>query len=127
MIMGLLDWLRQAGKRQAPFPAISCAEASARSAAGQITLIDVRTDAEWSSSGVPPKAHRKTLQDADFTDYLHLVSKQSEALPIAFFCLSGARSATAARAAREAGIGEVLIVSGGLEEWRKADLPLDKA
>lgn len=125
--MGLLDWLKQAGKRQAPFPAISCAEASAQSAAGQIILIDVRTDAEWSNSGVPPKAHRKTLQDADFADYLQRVRKQFKGLPIAFFCLSGARSAKAARAAREAGIDDVLIVSGGLEEWRKAALLLDEA
>lgn len=123
--MGLLKFLGLGGKSSETFPAINCAQAFQELNDNALVLIDVRTPGEWADTGVPAKAKCKTLQDRDFADYVKSCRTAAKHLPIAFFCLSGARSSKAAELARKAGVENIQIVRGGVEAWRKAGLPLE--
>ncbi len=113
--MGLLDWLR--GR---PAPRISPNEAFARLSGGSdhTVLLDVRQPAEY-GSGVAPGALLIPLTQ---------LGKRLDELPrggqILCICASGHRSPLAARRLSRAGF-EVLDVSGGMNAWRAAGLPVE--
>jgi rhodanese-related sulfurtransferase len=90
-------------------------------------LVDVRTRAEWSWVGVPDltalgkrvvtvewSRWPDGVQNPDFLDELKAAGVR-EGAPVAFLCRSGQRSAGAARAATEAGIGPSYNVLDGFE------------
>jgi hydroxyacylglutathione hydrolase len=81
--------------------------------AGDATLIDVRTAAEWSEGHIPGAVH---VPLAGLTSRL---SELRERQPIVAYCQSGARSTVAASVLRVAGIDEVSTVDGGLDEWSR--------
>lgn len=123
--MALLDFLGFGGKSAEDFPAIDCAQALKGAQDKTLIVIDVRTPAEWADTGVPANAKCKMLQAPDFADYVRSCRDAAPNLPIALFCLSGARSLKAAKAARKAGLDNLHIVRGGVDAWRKAGLPLE--
>lgn len=114
--MGLLDWLK--GR---PASRISPNEAFARLSGGseRIVLLDVRQPAEY-GSGVAPGALLIPLTQ---------LGKRLDELPrgrqILCICASGHRSPLAARRLSRAGF-EVLDVSGGMNSWRAAGLPVQE-
>lgn len=90
-------------------------------------LCDVRTDAEWSFVGVPdlsglgkqpvliPWQLYPTMQvNATFSEHLRHAGL-TESSHIYFICRSGARSRSAAEAARAAGFSHVYNVAFGFE------------
>lgn len=89
-------------------------------------LIDVRTPEEWQFVGVPdlsPIGQRiytiswqflGGLVNGRFADELKSAGIESSQ-PLYFICRSGARSASAALAARQAGFGTVFNVASGFE------------
>lgn len=114
--MGFLDWLR--GR---PAPRISPREAHARLSNGgdHTVLLDVRQPAEY-GSGVAPGA---------LTIPLTQLGKRLDEVPrgrqILCICASGHRSPLAARRLSRAGF-DVLDVSGGMQAWRAAGLPVEE-
>ena len=110
-------------------------------------LVDVRTRAEWSYVGHPDLAQigkpviflewqrfpDGTL-NGGFVEQLRAAGVR-EGVPVFFLCRSGVRSAAAARAATEAGLGPAYNVSDGFEGslggdghrdvagWKAAGLP----
>lgn len=109
-----------------PVQRLSVREAHDRLAAGDITLIDVRTPEEWRQTGVAPGAKRITLQDKDFLKQVMLAVGGFDA-PVAFICRSGQRSGQAAAQARAVGFTQVYNVVGGMEGpdgWLAARLPV---
>ena len=50
----------------------------------------------------------------------------NKALPLLLICPSGARAGRAAGLLRKAGYEKALAVTGGLNAWREAGLPVDK-
>lgn len=109
-----------------PVQRLSAREAHEKQRAGEITLIDVRTPAEWRQTGVPDGAGRTTLQDTDFLKQVMLQAGGFEA-PVAFICRSGQRSGQAAAQARAVGFTQVYNVVGGVEGpqgWLAERLPV---
>ena len=110
-------------------------------------LVDVRTRAEWSYVGQPDLA--RIGKRVIFLEWQHFpdgtlngafVQQLREAglvegVPVYFLCRSGARSASAAKAAAAAGLGPAYNVSDGFEGhlgpdghrtvsgWKAAGLP----
>jgi hydroxyacylglutathione hydrolase len=85
---------------------------------GDVILIDVRGDTEWDEKHIE-QAKRCFLSDlpkklAEFNGDCTLV----------FQCRSGGRSAIAASLAQAAGIDKVMNMTGGIQAWIKADLPI---
>jgi rhodanese-related sulfurtransferase len=115
--VGLLDWLL--GR---PAARITPQEAHARLSAGgdHYLLLDVRQPAEH-SSGVAPGALLIPL--TQLGKRLGEVPRGRQVLCI---CASGHRSPLAARRLSRAGY-EVLDVTGGMNAWRAAGLPLQEA
>lgn len=103
-------------------------------------LVDVRTEAEWRTVGIPDGsgAGKQTVllpwqfspaePNLDFVQGLRQAGLAPEHR-IYFICRSGARSAAAAEAARAAGYSEVFNVASGFEGgrfsagWKAKGLP----
>ena len=115
-------------------------------------LIDVRTQAEWSFSGVPSLASiGKTLKTISWKHYPNFnlnerfveqleAAVPDKATPLYFLCKTGGRSADAAIAATSAGYLQCFNVEGGFEGdinsnhqrgqvngWKAARLPWQQA
>jgi len=83
------------------------------------TILDVRTPDEFS------KGHLINAKNMDWraADFASNVSKLDKSSPIYVYCLSGGRSASAAKKMREIGFKEVYELDGGIMKWRGANLP----
>ena len=85
-------------------------ELAGRRDAGDIQVIDVRTDDEWADGHLEGSRHIE----------LNEVSAAAESIdrdsPIVFVCAVGNRSTMAAQAFRTAGF-EAYSLAGGLEAW----------
>jgi rhodanese-related sulfurtransferase len=97
--------------------AIDVYEASRRQAAGAL-LIDVREPAEW-QQGHAPEA--KLVPLGSIVSHVSEIPRDAEVLLI---CRSGNRSGTAQRQLRQLGYERVCNVSGGMNVWASAGLPV---
>ncbi len=94
--------------------------AAAGKVAKGIPLIDIRSPHEW-LGGVASGAVK--LSQDELPAALGRYAADTELLLI---CQTGQRSQRAAAALRKSGYRNVCNVAGGLDAWRKADLPLDR-
>lgn len=83
------------------------------------TVLDVRTPEEY-SKGHLANAKNINWKDNDFTNSVEQLDKSK---PVFVYCLSGMRSASAAKKMREMGFKEVYELDGGMMKWRAANLP----
>lgn len=87
-----------------------------------LVILDVRTPQEYR------QGHLAGARNMDF--FGAGFEREAEALPkdapVLLYCKSGRRSAAAAEALAETGHGRVLNLSGGVEGWKKAGLPLER-
>jgi rhodanese-related sulfurtransferase len=86
-------------------------------------VLDVRTSNEYNQN------HLKGAFLADWTNrpqFVERVSALDKAKPVYTYCLSGARSAAAAKWLRENGY-IVYNMSGGIAAWKQAGKPLEEA
>ena len=79
------------------------------------TLVDVRSADERAREHIPGSRHASPAHGTDVTN---------ASAPIIFHCRSGMRTAANAARLKEAANGEAYILSGGLEAWKKAGLPV---
>ncbi len=93
------------------FKNISVADLQAMLAAGGITLIDVRTDAEI-ARGTIPGAEKLPLHLLPLR-----VGELDKNKPTVFYCQMGGRSAQAAGFASAQGFAEVYNLQGGITAW----------
>ena len=125
-------------------PAVAYA---ALSSDGDAVLVDVRTSAEWNYVGHPDLGQigKRVIflewqrfpdgaLNARFIEQLHGAGVWED-VPVYFVCRSGARSAAAAKAATDAGLGPAYNVADGFEGplggdghrtvsgWKAAGLP----
>jgi rhodanese-related sulfurtransferase len=100
------------------FKNISAAELQTKLTAGQVRLVDVRTDAEVARGYIPGATklplHLLPLRLAEF----------DRSAPVVFYCQMGGRSAQAAAFAANQGHSEVYNLQGGILAWAQAGLPL---
>ncbi|GAA5220806.1 thioredoxin domain-containing protein [Membranihabitans marinus] len=84
-----------------------------------IEILDVRTPVEF-KSGHLYNALNIDWKDDNFKEMAALIPQSK---PIYIYCLSGARSAAAAKELRSMGYSQVWEMKGGLLQWRKFDYP----
>jgi len=99
------------------------AEVARLVAAGRAVLVDVRAPDEWVATGVAAPAHLLALDDLtngrkQWGSFL----EQNRDREIILYCLSGSRSAYAARLLATEGFSAGNM--GGLQSWLNAGLPL---
>lgn len=81
---------------------------------GDVTLIDVRDEAEWAHGHIPGAAH---VPLGYLTERLAGLPTER---PIVTQCQSGGRSAIAASVLQRAGVKDVINLRGGYEAWSQA-------
>jgi len=97
---------------------IDAPSARTRAAAGEITVIDVRSPPEWRRTGVAKDAVPVTIHRPD--GMAGFVAATLRALdghrerPVAVICATGRRSTMAAEALRDAGFTRVLNIREGM-------------
>jgi rhodanese-related sulfurtransferase len=87
-------------------------------AEGRTELIDVREPYEWAAGRIAGARH------VEMADLAAEATSLDRDRPVVFYCRVGARSGMAAQAFRRAGY-EAFNLSGGLETWVAAGLPLE--
>jgi len=101
------------------FKNISVAELDEMLQAGNVRLLDVRTEAEIAQGMIP--------QGEAFP--LHLVPARIDEIDktatTIFYCKSGMRSAQAAAFAADKGCTNIFNLEGGIIEWVNAGLPIN--
>lgn len=97
--------------------AITPRAASDRFLTAELTLVDVRTDAEFQEYRVPGVVHIPAHEIRG------RLGEIPDGHPVAFVCRSGHRSQSAARVAARSREG-VLNVAGGMNAWVAAGLPV---
>jgi rhodanese-related sulfurtransferase len=85
-------------------------------------LIDVSEPDEY-ASGHATGARNVPLGSLDG----HKALPSNKALPIVLLCATGSRAGRAAGQLRKAGYEKAIAVAGGLNAWREASLPVEKA
>ncbi len=93
-----------------PVAQMSVQDLKKRLDAGDITLVDVRTDAERQKASI----EGALAMNADVMSQLEAMPKES---PIAFVCHTGGRSQVAAQHFNKQGFTEVYNVAGGIDAW----------
>jgi rhodanese-related sulfurtransferase len=86
---------------------------------GEVQVIDVREQYEWDAGRIPGDVRHIALE--------HLTAQAATIdrdRPVVFQCRLGSRSLMAAQAFRRAGY-EAYSLTGGLQAWHDAGLPLD--
>lgn len=96
------------------------AAADQRSRDRSAILLDVRERAEWAAGHAPGAVHAPLsalLAGAE-------LPRAAQGLPLMVICRSGHRSQQAARLLTERGAGAVVDVTGGMNAWAAAGLPV---
>jgi rhodanese-related sulfurtransferase/glutaredoxin len=89
---------------------------------GSVQVFDVRTAGEFNTG------HLHNALQADFTnkeEFVDRVKYLNKEQPVYVYCLSGGRSAGAARWMRENGFKEVVELKGGINAWKQAGQPVE--
>ncbi|HEX4510710.1 MAG TPA: rhodanese-like domain-containing protein [Burkholderiaceae bacterium] len=85
-------------------------------------VIDVREPGEFAAAHVAG-SRNIPLGRIDVAQEL----PKNKALPLVLVCASGNRSARAARALKARGYARAVVLTGGLAEWKTANLPIEGA
>lgn len=116
---GMQAWI-EAGYPLRETPQVPPAELHDRLRAGEEwTVLDVRTDAEWTAGHIEGATH---LMGGVLPDRLDDVPENGR--PLAVVCGGGYRSTVAASVLERAGRGRIWNVTGGMGAWKRADLPM---
>lgn len=89
-----------------------------------VQVLDVRTAKEFKTGHLPDALQADFTKKEEFFDRLRFVDKNK---PVYVYCLSGGRSAAAAKWMRENGYKEVVELAGGTMAWKQAGKPLTGA
>jgi rhodanese-related sulfurtransferase len=98
-------------------PDYSPAQVAELLASSEIQLIDVREAHEWAAGRI---AEGKHIQLAELTARASEIDRE---VPVVFYCRSGARSAMATEAFKNAGF-DAHNMTGGLLAWHGHGLPM---
>lgn len=85
-------------------------------------ILDVRTSDEYKQGHIAKAINI----DWDSDEFESQVKKLDKAKPVLVYCLSGARSASAAEYLSKNGFNEIYDLQGGLLKWREANFPEEK-
>jgi thioredoxin len=85
-------------------------------------VLDVRTQAEFNSGHIKNTMWANWNDPKEFDRRVKFINK---AKPVYVYCLSGGRSASAAKKLRSQGFKQVYELTGGISAWRNAGKPLE--
>ncbi len=91
---------------------------------GQALLVDVREVSEWRSAGLPLNAHPVALSDPALVSKVAAIAESRGDQPVLISCLSGKRAAKAIGLLEQGGVQNLTLVTGGLQAWQAAGLPI---
>lgn len=134
-VLSLVLWLALADTPFAGEPSLSAPDALVRSRNGALTVIDVRSPAEWRQTGIAAGAKPISMHDPEgmkgfYKNVLEAVGGDKDA-PIAMICARGNRSRYTQAFLRERGFTQVFDISEGMlgreaaPGWLARKLPLD--
>lgn len=89
---------------------------------GNVTVIDVRTPAEFADGHIPG-AQNINIGDSMFSEKIRALP------PNAIYvvnCQSGGRSSRACTLMQEFGLADAMNLEGGFTAWKKAGLPVEE-
>ncbi|RMA93024.1 rhodanese-like domain-containing protein [Hydrogenothermus marinus] len=86
-------------------------------------LLDVRTPQEFYQEGHIPNANLIPVQ---LFKYIFLAGKGIKERPVFVYCRSGNRSAIASKLLEKWGVKKVYNLNGGILNWKKENLPIEK-
>lgn len=95
-----------------------------------IRLIDIRSRAEWTETGVALRAWPISLHEERFPERLFEAKAMANGRPVALICATGGRSGYVLRSLRQSGYSEFIDVSEGMlgsdagPGWIQAGLPV---
>jgi len=112
--------VRDAGFATESYESVAPKDLKTRIEAGDVKLIDVRSDEEWKSSRIPEADHRFLGR---LTENLAEIENGK---PIVTQCQTGARSAIAASILQAAG-RDAINMTGGFEAWTTEEFPVDES
>jgi len=124
LLGGIEAWVR-AGYPLAQTPQVSPRQLCARldgDGGGRWHVLDVRTLAEWREGHVPGARHIMAGELPQRAGELRALQGT-----VALICASGHRSTVAASVLERAGISNVANVTGGLNAWIQAGLPVSQS
>ena len=87
-----------------------------------VQLIDVRTPGEY-AGGSLKGAQNMDIRSADFNEQIEKLDKKQ---PVFVYCLSGGRSASAARKMTGMGLTDVIDLQGGIMAWKREGLVVER-
>lgn len=109
-----------AGRRDLETTAqIDAAGLAARQRAGEVTVVDVRADAEWDHGHLPGAEH------IPLWDLRERAAELPTDRPVVVHCLGGTRSAIASSVLQAAGRRDTINFAGGYNAWLAAGQPVD--
>ncbi len=109
--------VRESGQMTQSYETAQPSELAQRIKTGEVTLLDIRSDAEWAAGHIPCAEHRFLGR---LPQEVHLLRGEKTFVTQ---CQTSARSAIAASILQAAGV-TVIDMSGGLAEWKEAGLPI---
>lgn len=86
---------------------------------GEALFIDVRDDKEFKTGHV---LNARNIPLSNIDKFMHELEKHKEK-DVVVYCESGQRAQRAGAKLRKEGFTQLHIISGGLKEWEKANLP----
>ncbi len=114
---------------------IAADEAHRRAQAGELTIVDVRSPAEWRQTGIASRARLATIHNRKgpmgFLEEMIALVEGDKSKPIAMICARGARSAAATAFLRGQGFTNVSDISEGMlgrderPGWIARNLPVE--
>jgi len=102
-------------------PTLSASELAEAQRAGAVTLVDVRTPAEFQSAHIPGSYNVPLDQLAE-----HRAEFGGVGSPLVLVCRSGMRARQAEQSLQEADIPRLHVLDGGVGAWEQAGLPLTR-
>lgn len=90
---------------------------------GNITILDVRTPAEFSAGHIANAINLDFYDTSQFSSSLDKLDKNRTYL---IYCRSGNRSAQAMKLMKEKGFTSIFNLSGGIQSWQNSNLVLVK-
>ncbi|MFI5232808.1 MAG: rhodanese-like domain-containing protein [Gemmatimonadales bacterium] len=113
----LAEWSSAGG----PVEHVTQASASAiaaRVTSGEVTVVDVRSAAEWAHGHLPGALH---IPLGVLSERVAMIPRRK---PVIVQCQGGTRSAMAASVLQNHGVPDVINLRGGYDEWRREALPV---
>ncbi len=127
---------QQAGSEGGKMPenTISASDANDKAASGQLIIVDIRSPAEWQSSGIAKGARAITMNQPlpSFLSQLDQARGGDKTKPVAFICATGNRSGFLLRQMQQSGIDNVMHIGEGMmgsrygAGWLASGLPVER-